>query len=79
MFWSLDYHALNFTDSEWDSMSRIDKVTIRDYVLNGYDREQTTIYNDYASIFQVRKVERQYDLERRPRMELSLAQFHLPD
>lgn len=78
VFLSFPHADAGFSDEEWDSMSRVDRVITRDYFLNGCDREQTLLFGEYQTVFQVRKVERQYDLEHRPKPELSIACFHFP-
>lgn len=48
---------------------------VKSYVLNGYDREQTSLFEEHDTVYQVRKVEKIYDLESRPRVSVSLEDF----
>ena len=66
----IDYVAYGFTDEDWDSIPRTSKVIIRDYAIHcDYDRDLTMMYGYYETIFQVRKVEKIYRLECRPKIE----------
>ncbi len=77
MFYRVPHTALGFSEDEWDTMNRGDRVIIRDYYLNGGDREQTSLYCEYDTIYQVRKVERKYNLEQRPKLVIRFTNFQL--
>lgn len=77
MFHHFDYFRYGFTDEEWDEIPRVDKVIIRDYALNGGDRDQTMWYGYYETIYQVRKAEKEYHLDRRPKIHFSYTDFNL--
>lgn len=78
MFYSLPYEQLGFTDTEWEEMPHGHRRIIKSYVLNGYDRGQTSFYDEYDTDQQVRKVEVAYGLPSRPRIQLCIADFHIP-
>ena len=78
MFYSLPHKQLGFEDEQWESMPHGHRRIIKSYVLNGCDQTQTTIYDEYDTEQQVRKVEHLYHLSNRPRIQLSLADFQIP-
>ena len=77
MFWRIPHQRLGFSDEEWETMPSGHRRIVKSYVLNGYDREQTSLYEEYETVFQVRKVEKWYGLEQRPKIQLSVDDFCL--
>lgn len=63
---------------EWDAIPRGDKAIIRDYYLNGTDTDQTAIYGFWETTHQVRKAEKTYELENRPKLYITAETFRLP-
>lgn len=76
MFLHFDYLQAGFTDEEWDQMPRRDRVLVRDYQLNGGDADQTAMYAEYDTAFQVEKVEKRYNLKKRPLVYFTFADFN---
>lgn len=75
MFFALPIQRLGFTQEKWENMPGGHRRLIRDYVLNGNDREATMLYGEYESDYQIRKVEHIYNLRKMPRLQLSMADF----
>lgn len=76
MFLRFPFHDIGFSDDEWEELPRGDRVLIRDYYLNGKDSEQTLLYAEYDTAYQVRKIERRYELKSRPEIHFVLSDFH---
>lgn len=68
MLYELPFWHLNFTQEEWNAIPRGNRTLIRDFILNGYNREKTLLYNEYETDFQLRTVEKKYNLHNRPRV-----------
>ena len=75
MFFDLDNNKLGFDNYNWAMMPKGDRRIIRDYVLNGFDRDETLLYGFYDTMYQVRRVEKDYNLEERPRVQVSYGDF----
>lgn len=78
MFYNFEPSEAQFSDEEWDTIPRTDKVIIRDWYLNGCNNDQTMMYGFYETEFKVRRAVDKYELRARPRVQLSLASFRLP-
>jgi len=77
LFWDFPHEEVGFTMWQWDEVPRGDKAIIRDYYLNHKDRELTSIYGFWDTIHQVRKAEKQYELEKRPCIDIQLCSGEL--
>ena len=78
MFYNFPYQLAGFSHEDWEELPRGDRVIIRDYYLNGMSWEQTLIYDEYETSYQVRKVEIERKLEERPKISIRVADFRIP-
>ena len=76
MFYRFPFYQAGFTEEEWEEMPRGNKVIVRDYFLNKKDREQCLLYGEFETVYQVRKVEKYYDLESRPEIIFCAEDFN---
>lgn len=77
MFYTFPYWDAGFSEEEWENMPRGDKVLIRDYYLNGRNAIRTVLYDEYMSDYQMDKMHRQYHLEGRPNVCISIDSFNI--
>ncbi len=77
MLYRFPFHLAGFTEDEWETMPRGDRVLVRDYYLNGRDTDQTMLYGEFETDYQPRKVSRKYKLEERPDVFISLDHFFI--
>lgn len=75
MFFDFPYQRAGFSDKEWSLIPSGVKRIIRDYYLNGKDKAATEKYCFYETDFRIRRVEKHYGLDRRPRIAIRAAEF----
>lgn len=78
MFYNFNPSEAGFSDETWDAIPRTDKVIVRDWYLNGGNNDDTMLYGFYETDFSIRSAVNKYELRARPRIQISLAHFHLP-
>lgn len=75
MFLNFDHTVVDFTEDEWESVSRVDKTIIREWFLNGRDNDQTMLSLYYETDKSIWKTVKGYDLKKRAQDKHHLAPF----
>lgn len=76
MFFNFPYESIGFSEEEWEDVSRTDKLIIRDFYLNGCDKDQTMLFGFYETDRKVRTAIKKYNLPQRVHPQLSVAMFN---
>lgn len=79
MIFRFPYEKLGFTNEEWTDMPNVVKRNIRDYYLNGRDRQATKDFAFYDTDFSIRRMEKLYNLRNRPVIVFRSFDFTLTD
>lgn len=79
MFYRFPYIAVGFSDEEWEGMPRGHRVLIRDWYLNGRDRDQTLLYDEFDTYSQVWRIEKKYKLKERPIVKINVWDLNVPE
>lgn len=78
MLFNFDHREAGYTDDEWESIPRTDKVIIRDWHLHGGDKDQVMLFNFYETDRKIRRAVDIYELREKPLLQISLASLSLP-
>lgn len=72
------YLMAGFKEDEWESISRGDKVMVRDYHLHGGNVERASFFGFFETDRSMREVRTKYDLREKPLLLINLASLINP-
>jgi len=77
VFYRFPFESAGFTQGEWNEMPRGNKMIIKQYYLNDRDDDQTALYAEYETMHQVWRVKNEYNMDARPDVRISFADFNI--